>query len=923
MSSPHPPFLHIAPDLNDPAAFSKPTDAWRLFHWLVWFPQALYGWIRLHPAALQTASLPLLFGLLTICLALLVGSGFWLWLSFSFASQLTVVEQVTLPCIAVFASVLVAAGLLILGMAIQRPSVLVAAFAASPMLVTFFLLFLLQYKVAVISLLDLALAQGVLGSCAGFFYSSVSAYQNRGLPYIRLVAWLGAAFCACLLLGQFSGIVGAQPTPANVQSTALRILTAAGICYVGFLGAALRIEDWIGSALRLGWIGKQTPLNHVGKVTFLPMPGLSAALTRWVNEDWDQALAAAADLWNYTRQRRVVVEVFYRVMLDKAKTPCFSMQIKALIAMSSDSWQPQYFLDGGKRSSKQLLQQLPQQFVQQLLPSVGVRALLTYSDVNGFNARLASEEYCKEELFKEANEQLMKTVGLTSEGADALTQLTRAIDRFLAIRQPLAVADLPEMNAGEMSRQTGIWPALNQLMEILLFCWLAQRCQNSQTQGTALQTARKLLDEFDVWITRPELSVCENKVLSRIAANWRQDLESGRPLEIVQFRGCPQMPAEPFVYNEPLWQPELMRDCEKARETLVKALNSKHLQVCEISGPVLCGKTSLLKTTTASSVLIGPNELIIVDLKFLNTQAPALKRVALTLFDRLSARHRNPFWTEEKLLSDPLRVLEQLIHEICLADEAKKLIIALDSIENIDNVLTLHHDLNRFLHFLFHLCESIPNLGIVLICTPDHGHNYESFRSSITRLANPSTLSFFDSTNNSVIAKFLQQPQHGFCHRFTQTAVERVAFLTGGQPYLVQLLAAGVLKQFGDHYHYFGGAVPAGQTRFYDPLFIEEDVNEASGAPFVMQGLRYYWHRLEQHFASAWPDIHFVLRHYRSDWNAPLQPAAVAAQYPPSPTPVNTSYVADLMDRLVKQGILDSDNAGQYTLRVKILHSLL
>ena len=594
------------------------------------------------------------------------------------------------------------------------------------------------------------------------------------------------------------------------------------------------------------------------------------------------------------------------------------MHVTALVEMQRP-WEPHLFLDGGARSNRRLLGSI--------FSPEDNHALLTYSETNPVNMGLAAEEYCKQELFAEARSQLIRTAGTGSE-IDIIAQSFDVLQTYLDITAPSQWENLPPpISRATSSNQREVFTVLPQLHEILTYLWLARRCWNTNTKATALQTAQTQLLALENWIQQNgQLTVCENRILRRIVANWRTDalgLGSLPPIS-VNVAACVRAAGNPFTYDGPLWRPESMLGCDGARAALAEALSGDRLQICEVRGPILCGKTSLLNTTLSPDIEARRVEFASVKVGQINTQVAAIRGLALALYDELVLIQRPDYWTEEKLLIDPLRVLEQMIRAICAADRAsRRLVIAIDDIEQIDMLLAEHDELDNFLGFLFHLAEQIPNLGIVLLCTVDYGHNYESFRSSISRLANPSEVTFLNTTRNLVIAEFLQHPVPGFCYRFAEKAVDRVVELTGGQPYLVQLLASGVVQQFVRNQN-SGGAGPrlSASGFFYDPLFTDTDIDDAARSEPVRQGLRYYKHRMKQHFANSnpdtWPHISFILQQYFLDLNSKLRPRDLAPLFR-TIIPVDPSYVGSLMDRLENQGILEKSGPDEYSLRVKIL----
>jgi hypothetical protein len=275
------------------------------------------------------------------------------------------------------------------------------------------------------------------------------------------------------------------------------------------------------------------------------------------------------------------------------------------------------------------------------------------------------------------------------------------------------------------------------------------------------------------------------------------------------------------------------------------------------------------------------------------------------------------------LASEPMRRLEIMIRSFC--SDNRRLVVGFDDIDHLERVLEGEGSLRRFMEFIFHLNEIIPNFGIVLIGTIDRADEYRRLRSHTTRFAKPIELGPIGSRNDpDQVEQLLNAPTDTFLPRFTPKAVDYVLKLSGGVPYLVQLLAWNIYEQFQVKYEFPDPKLKRGSGGFiHDPLFTEEAIDTVLAVPTFQLGWRYYVHRLERYFGRRdWEYARQILDRFT---NAQIEVVRVSdfKSNVPNQGGLDEKRAQDLLVRLKTQRVLDRSSSGEYRLRIGLMHPVL
>jgi hypothetical protein len=250
------------------------------------------------------------------------------------------------------------------------------------------------------------------------------------------------------------------------------------------------------------------------------------------------------------------------------------------------------------------------------------------------------------------------------------------------------------------------------------------------------------------------------------------------------------------------------------------------------------------------------------------------------------------------------------------------LVVAFDDIDHLERVLEGKGSLQRFMEFIFHLNEIIPNFGVVLIGTIDRADEYRRLRSHTTRFAKPIVLGPIGSRND--VEQLLNAPTDTFLPRFTPNAIDHLLELSGGVPYLVHLLAWNVYEQFQSRYEFPDPKLKPGSEGFvHDPLFTEEAVSAVLAAPTFRLGWRYYVHRLERYFGPRdWEYARQILDRFTNEKVMKVRAGDFKSTVP-DPSGLDEKRAQDLLVRLKTQCVLNRSSLGEYSLRIGLMDPML
>jgi hypothetical protein len=308
----------------------------------------------------------------------------------------------------------------------------------------------------------------------------------------------------------------------------------------------------------------------------------------------------------------------------------------------------------------------------------------------------------------------------------------------------------------------------------------------------------------------------------------------------------------PFIFQESLRgrKPFVGRDQQLKALKAAGADGSR--QSVLLYGLAYSGKSSLVQKAT-----LDYHETICFTLFSIVESEKAglsVKTVLWTLCQALNRRTQQALPDEKKFQIDPFAVTEEMIRTICRRFAKVTQTIVISNFDLLSAagpgaylqglaITSRARITDSLLTFWWRLAGSIGNLTFVFVSQKAEaaGSPFERYLKKIQ----VGPLEFKD------IEKLLNTPTPGFVPLFSPRAAALVFHLSGGQPYLAQLLAHCVLDQFNRNLE----ADPKPE-----PVFLEDDVDAVLETPLFQQFSEPYFQRLFGQLATIQPGSVAVLR---------------------------------------------------------------
>jgi len=473
----------------------------------------------------------------------------------------------------------------------------------------------------------------------------------------------------------------------------------------------------------------------------------------------------------------------------------------------------------------------------------------------------------------------------------------------------------------------GAWKAVDNMLRIYYYIWLSVRCvlADHRDEGASYVRSQLTLQRQRI---RGDLSidVGVKKFFDEIDRKWLSDIDTmvdrSKPFDNEPFNSDHMV--NHFEYDEPVRELRKLVGRKSQIRELSEAWSGSHMQVVEITAPVLCGSTSLF-LAVANSIRPGNGAAHLPDGKavahvcigHLTSNTQAMSQVANGLYDELRPYLIDPP-RKSKLNEEPIRVLGFMIRKIC---EERILIMGFDDVDRLERVVREREDLRRFMRFIFHLSEILPQFGIALIGALDRADAYQELRAQTTRFAKPIQLGAIGNNDRrGTIEKLLNGPIDDFPLRFTPSAITEIIKLSGGVPYLTQLIAWNTYERVLAN-GVSDPDVTREETFCWDPLITKDAVKEVLKLSTFRVGWEYYVRRLEEHFENDWNIVLSILGQYSS---APELGHATSDFERPRTSRKRSqveSRVPLILNRLTNHRVLEeAPDTGLFYLRVGLMN---
>jgi hypothetical protein len=329
--------------------------------------------------------------------------------------------------------------------------------------------------------------------------------------------------------------------------------------------------------------------------------------------------------------------------------------------------------------------------------------------------------------------------------------------------------------------------------------------------------------------TLPE---AERALVEDIAKNWQSFLvsESGETGNVA----ISEPVKNPYVAGDPVVGAGF-----KGREDILRILEEIWCGTTRPPSVVLCGHRRMGKTSILRNIdthLGSQVRLAYVNLLTLGGASGGLSDLFLAMADEIKAAL--PPLPEPDISdfdSHPYRAFEQYLEKAMAALGSSRLIIALDEFEQLEEWMRagripkdLLNVLRGYMQKDEHIAFAFAGLHTLAEMTADY---FNPLFASVRTIP----VSFF--SHDATFQILANPPLEDFPLTYRREALERIWELTGGQPYLVQLVGHYLVSRFN--------RLNFEQGKPLEPVFSLEDVDAVIEDPeFYSQG-RYY-------FAGVW-----------------------------------------------------------------------
>lgn len=695
---------------------------------------------------------------------------------------------------------------------------------------------------------------------AGFFAAESTGWNN-----IAMQASIGAGIG--IMIAVTVGYTGWRDSMAGDTaslSTALSEIILIGLAaFVGFLLAALRVDDFL---LHGRYPGRQphsaAAWNRMPRATSIPLPHLHDHLTAWLDFDWKLGMDNAASLWWYTAQQETVRRALHEILRgDAAQTSTAPTDPTTEGKGTTSNADKQFSIIGriadapGDYPWDMVTYDNPARSA--IVWSAGRRQKSARS-APGYTQRRIKRQQLRQRALnqtppvplpeKTPDQALVAGFWYLDKGyiANASTAFKRGPD-LPAVKEMQSIVDalntlsseenllanpslkLPERPSDAKRKET--WEALDKLRTIVRYARIARQSTEEKQEHAAAE-ARRLLAEL---ASNRSSNRVELRQIRRLAELWEADLDesltpSTTPNELKPIDN-------PFIFAEPLRKKAMFVDRGAELAQLKAAWAADNLQPVILFGQPLIGKTSLLYAAANANSHV---ELAWFHLGHSNRERAGIRQILAavcaavqqaTVLEVFSfAPAKSALVPSIENASDPYADTERLIRQVTSLLAPRNLILVMDDFDAMAQLFASQAELSHFLDFLEHLFQTIKTFNVVFVSQYSPVLFEEGARHNFASTARQHQLGPLEKKH---IASLLRPAD--FPLFFSDAAVDAVARLSGGHPYLAQMIAYYAVQRFNRM---------AAQQKG-EPLIDYTDILEVLNEPEVEQRAHILFQRME------------------------------------------------------------------------------
>lgn len=643
-------------------------------------------------------------------------------------------------------------------------------------------------------------------------------------------------------------------------------------------------------------------INHV---TPLPLPTVRRQLKHSLQENWDIGIHNANQLLAYTFQFIPVAQTISRQIRelpeDQLLTAVASLAYDpfdwTLLRVGSTSLAKAIihdFVDKNLRFSRKLQKHFIQAF--DLMPQFHSHA----------QAACAGFWYLHEGKPDKAVEAFIRVRELPY-GKD-LYQLARSLQYA---KSALDFADIVALAEGEKlinsaDHETDLLHsnAMQAMHYLRMVTKEAQTIKHSISQAARSRALNRALGSItDLHGQLETIPEAERGLFAEIVTNWRDALlATAKHVGEAELAGPVR---NPYVLNDPVigtsfvGRKGILRDIEELW------VGSEAPASVVLYGHRRMGKTSILRNLAhqlGSSVYLA-----YINLHILGDRIDGAGDILLAVADEIALTLKNNSLsvvsTDAKTFrSNPYRAFKHFLHKTHSALGRNRLIVAMDEFEQLEKWIINGYIGRDFFKVLRVYVQFDPHIAFVLAglhkLDEMSGDYFEPFYGSFF----PLRVAFLTKTD---VFYLLANPSEDFPLYYTPEAQEQIWFLTGGQPFLVQLIGHQLVSRFND--------LTFEKGRSPNPGLNREDVAAVVDDPAFFRLGRYYFTGIWGQAAQGAPGQHAALQALaRSEKGSTVR---IIAQ----DTCIIDEVIKDALETLQRHDVVKEEDGGRWHFTVELM----
>lgn len=605
---------------------------------------------------------------------------------------------------------------------------------------------------------------------------------------------------------------------------------------------------------------------YLPHVTLYPIQQLRFLMETWLYHDWDRGVENAKQIWRYTRQRPVTTLSLQQILHEGKPDDQLTQVSRFVDRLDGDDWPMLFYLKQPDAKTIETIQQAQWAAIKDplALATAQAQSERTKSQRRLLRQALKTTQRPEDLPLDTTAQKAVAgfwylTNSFAEEGGVALqdlpdSDLVKELKGIATSFQKLLFAkdlltgtalELPERPKEPKRKLT--WDAIDNFKAVVRFGRLYHQCRSSEKKTAAYETALLHLNKIEK--DAAKLPGVERPTVSALALLWYQELSDW----VRATRSWQKMkPENPFIFLESLRGRKPFVGRDDLLRTLKTAGTSGSLQPVLLHGLVHSGKSSLIQKATFDYYETACYTIF----NIVETEKSGLsvKTVLWGMCQALNRRTHYALPDEKKFQADPFAATEEMIRNLCrqYSKFTQMLVISnLDALyanasEPILQGLTITNRAriaDKVFNFWWRLAQTIGNLNFVFVCqSADLPHNLFT---PILQKLHVGPLEFKD------IEKLLNTPTPEFTPLFNRKAAAQVYYLSGGQPYLAQLLAHCVTSQFNSELE---------KDPKPEPVFLPKDIDAVLDTPPFHQFSQNYFQQLRGQLETLQPGSNAVLQ---------------------------------------------------------------